>query len=617
MAPATTPREVLVRRGDTAGRIARAHRPAHVTLDQMLVALLRANPNAFIGGNVNRVRAGAILHIPDAEAASAVPADEARRIVVAQTRDFNEFRRRLAAAAAPAAVASADRQASGRVQTEVTETQPAAAAQDRLTLTKPEDAAIEEQIAQARQAEATAAREAELARNIEELSHVASAAGSTTEATGDGPPAPADADAAGGVTVAADVPVPPPAPVTPPVKPASDNLLDHPLALPAGGLLLALLIALGLYRARQRQQVEPGGTGGESRLTDSFFAASGSQHIDTKQAPATSMAYSPSQLEAAGEVDPVAEADVYLAYGRDQQAEEILKEARRTTPARVAIHGKLLEIYAKRRDTRAFEVTATEVHGLTQGVGPEWEHACRLGRALDPENPLYQPNGKPALATVAAAAVAASAGAAEAEASAGDAQGDDGPAKAAAASAAAPATTADLQLDVGVALDLDLDEAAPSAAAISDLSDLRETEALTQGPPAASADEVSSAFDFHLDLPFVPDAPPPAPTPGATAETEPEDEAVGAPAAPALSLDLHAIDLELPPLPAQAPDPAKAELGGHDDAAGDPLAAKLSLAEEFRAIGDIEGARTLAQEVQAGATGALQAKASSFLATLP
>jgi hypothetical protein len=45
------------------------------------------------------------------------------------------------------------------------------------------------------------------------------------------------------------------------------------------------------------------------------------------------MGYSLSQLDAIGDVDPVAEADVYLAYGRDLQAEEILKEAMRATPA--------------------------------------------------------------------------------------------------------------------------------------------------------------------------------------------------------------------------------------------------------------------------------------------
>ena len=54
----------------------------------------------------------------------------------------------------------------------------------------------------------------------------------------------------------------------------------------------------------------------------------------------------------------MAEADVYLAYGRDQQAEEILREALRTHPDRLAVHSKLLEIHAKRRDNKAFENAA-------------------------------------------------------------------------------------------------------------------------------------------------------------------------------------------------------------------------------------------------------------------
>jgi pilus assembly protein FimV len=70
------------------------------------------------------------------------------------------------------------------------------------------------------------------------------------------------------------------------------------------------------------------------------------------------MVYSPSQLDAADEVDPVAEADVYMAYGRDLQAEEILKDALRSTPGSLAIHHKLLEIYAKRGDAKAFESIA-------------------------------------------------------------------------------------------------------------------------------------------------------------------------------------------------------------------------------------------------------------------
>jgi hypothetical protein len=72
----------------------------------------------------------------------------------------------------------------------------------------------------------------------------------------------------------------------------------------------------------------------------------------------------------AEEVDPIAEADVYMAYGRDAQAEEILKEALQKDPNRIPVHAKLLEIYAKRSDAQAFESSALKLKNLTAGGGP-------------------------------------------------------------------------------------------------------------------------------------------------------------------------------------------------------------------------------------------------------
>ena len=46
------------------------------------------------------------------------------------------------------------------------------------------------------------------------------------------------------------------------------------------------------------------------------------------------------------DVDPIAEAEVYMAYGRDAQAEEILKDAISKEPKRYELHLKLLEMYA-------------------------------------------------------------------------------------------------------------------------------------------------------------------------------------------------------------------------------------------------------------------------------
>ena len=75
----------------------------------MLIAIYRANQDAFIRDNVNLVRAGRILNIPSAEAIGTVDADEANRLVRAHMAEFREYRSRLAAvpATADAAPASA------------------------------------------------------------------------------------------------------------------------------------------------------------------------------------------------------------------------------------------------------------------------------------------------------------------------------------------------------------------------------------------------------------------------------------------------------------------------------------------------------------------------------
>lgn len=378
---------VTVRPGDTAGRIANAHRPASVSLDQMLVAMAQANPKAFVDGNVNRLRSGAVLQMPSESAAQATPASEARQIVAAQSRDFNEFRRRLAGAAPTAQVAAAERSASGSVQAQVEEAKPAAASPDKLTLSKGGVQArkADEQMARDKQADQNTARMAELSKNIAELNQLSgastqpatpaadtsaaapNAAGSQSAVavpapaglpgavapaqTNANPEAPATAEQAptapqatpqeaAPAPAAAAAPAPKPAPPPETYEEPSflGSLTEDPLL--AGGALALVLALLGYggYRVAQsrRQQAQLDSSFQDSGNPDSFFGASGGQHVDTADSSlttgASSMSYSPSQLDVGGDVDPVAEADVYLAYGRDLQAEEILKEAMRHNP---------------------------------------------------------------------------------------------------------------------------------------------------------------------------------------------------------------------------------------------------------------------------------------------
>lgn len=658
-----------VQRGDTAGGIALENLPANVSLDQMLVAMLRANPRAFIKGNVNRVKAGAVLTLPDENTAAAVSAGEASQIISAQSRDFNEFRRRLANQAPQAPAATAEREATGQIQAEVKEQKPAVETQDKLTISKGAAAAgqatAEDKIAKERAAKEAADRTAELTRNIEELSKV----GKETVAAGSTAPtatAPAETPQATVATVTAETtavaapeeqkpegttaveapaaqpapaaevaPAPPPAPAVaaPQEEPSFLNrLLENPLVMPVAGGLLALLAGLGIYGlSRRKKATGVDSSFLESRLQpDSFFGSSGGQRIDTSEAAASgsSMVYSPSQLDAAGDVDPVAEADVYLAYGRDLQAEEILKEAMRSTPTRVAIHNKLLEIYAKRRDAKAFEVVATEAFGLTQGEGSEWEHACELGKELDPTNPLYQPGGRPAEKPGAPAGSAGAAAFGVSTLTQNTKPGSD------------PSVPPDLDFD----LDLDLDQPSQPAdisiggSPLSGLDDLDQTDALTSSPvpesvgaTAANSEPMAFDLDFPSEpMPLASQASPDSDDAESTPSTFDEAEVIpdfdlmskaeASPSAAAelagkvdsddlMSFDLNDIKLDL-----SDEESPTTEAGALSDE--NPLETKLSLAEEFRAIGDLEGARSLAEEVMAEAKGALKSKVSAFLADL-
>ena len=158
--------------------------------------------------------------------------------------------------------------------------------------------------------------------------------------------------------------------------------------LPGAGVVLALLAGLGVYRWRSRARSESGETSFlESRLQpDSFFGASGGQRIDTREGTATAspstMSYSLSQLDAIGDVDPVAEADVYLAYGRDLQAEEILKEAMARDKSRHEISLKLLEIYRRRGDREASERIRERFNRRFNAYAPEWQADPQQGRTL-------------------------------------------------------------------------------------------------------------------------------------------------------------------------------------------------------------------------------------------
>ncbi len=83
---ASPPSQVTVQEGETAYRIARRYKSDAVTMDQMLLALLRENPGVFQAGSLHRIRAGSVLVIPSHPAVQKTSPVEASQIVQGQNR---------------------------------------------------------------------------------------------------------------------------------------------------------------------------------------------------------------------------------------------------------------------------------------------------------------------------------------------------------------------------------------------------------------------------------------------------------------------------------------------------------------------------------------------------
>ncbi len=626
--------EYRVVRGDTLSAIARRQLGGSGNLDQMLIALLRANPDAFIDGNVNRLRAGAILRLPDADAIEAVDRSEARRQVRAQAADFNAYRNRLAGIADQTTVADSGEGARSSAGTISAPVAPAdqSATGDRVVVsggTQVADAgkdarinALQEELASKEAAlKESNERVAELESMVEDLKKLtalpAQAPAAAAPAEPSAPPAidvqqpepaapaevapvetqppaaveppaaeqPAAEPPAAEQAPAAEEPEPAPVEETPPqfdsesappveeyTPPAEEPPAEAPtpvsepstppaeessssLPLIGGGLLALLALIYGISRIRRaRQQAEEDEfIDDESGFVDdmseqpvdeeededdeppSQFGDAGGRSVDTAADDVqTDFVLTNEGEESDVGVDPIAEADVYLGYGRAEAAVGILQDAIKANSTRPDLYVKLLECYSQLQDVDQFGLTATELYTLTNGKGAEWNKAAELGRELDPENPLYQSGG--------AAPVA----------------------QAAAAPAAAPAASnAD---DVPLTFDLDIGDDPVSSAPASPAHDANLERTIVASEETAAPEAAAPAgetLDFNLDK-------------------EGDAENAG-------ELSFDSLDL--------TDDKIGLNEGATLSNEPDEVDTKLDLARAYDEMGDKEGARELIEEV--------------------
>jgi pilus assembly protein FimV len=654
---ADMPSLVKIKRGDTLVGIANRVRPAGVSLEQTLLGLYRENAQAF-DGNMNRMKAGKSLNVPTAEKVAAIPQKEAVREIKLQAEDWRAYRQKLAGAvsAAPEAKPAPDQASSGKITPKVEDrAKPAPEAQkDVLKLSKvtpptagksaDETRALQEKL-RAQEADATARekalkessqRVAVLEKQIEDMQKLVEMKEKALkkEAT-PAEPAPAPKPEPAPVPeAAAPIPAPtvavtkPPAPVvkaeTPPpaaAEPAGnwfDPLLANPMywggglaALGLGGVLWWMMAGGGRRRKSTGSALEDSiMSGGDVRPNSIIGAASGGSVNTGDTSFLTDFSQAGLGTIDTHDVDPIAEAEVYMAYGRDAQAEEILKEAIGKNPDRHEIRVKLLEIYAAQRNATAFESVAGELYAaLGNKPSPLWDKACEMGRGIDPTNPLYgglqsgaAPASEESVETVAATDAVAGGAVTFDEEPVSEVEPESEPVT---GELSVPAFESEpaAEAEQAPAFDIDLpaaqetvEEHAPmefeSAGHVLNFDAQSEAPAEPVDTGYVEADTQGLDFDLpDLDLP------------GESDDTLKLDMGLEDDNGPDSKFDFSGLDLDL------------GEAGGNDLEL-DEVGTKLDLARAYVEMGDKEGAREILNEVLAEGSDKQKSDAKGMLSSL-
>ena len=642
-APTPTPAptgQVSVKYGDTLTGIANSVKPEGISLEQALIGLFRANPDAFTNSNINQLRAGKILNVPEREQLAAIAQGDAAQVVRVHATNWNSYRQKVAdtAPAAPDAAPSAKGKITARV-----EDKASAGPRDVVVLSKGEPGgvaagkgqdgrtggdrlrALEEDLA-ARDKALTESRErvAQLEKTLKELQKLGElksptlAAAAQQAAKGTEPVAKPDVkpaaeaptaelakaegkapDAPAPVTAPTPLPVPKKAvvsPLPPPEAGLMDTVMDN--IVPIGGGALALLAGIGGLWAlrRRRKDVDDGASTTPTFKTEPFRgnAAAGAAALAPAENPEATVS------SVSDVVDPIDEAQVYIDHGRDAQAEEILKEAMGKNRAREDIPLKLLEVYAARGDRNGFNAVAMQFHALTGGTGENWDRAAAMGHALDPANPFYPSDGE-------VVDIGAPAPAPNVDLDIGGSAHDP------------LGTTTDILLDQGDDADADMNKtmvlsrddtqtAKPDAMSGSvpdfniELPNL-DTPASVEAPAAPA---VSNMMEFNIDLPAASgpavSKAAAAPVPAAKADDGPLD----------FKVDFSGINLNLD----DAPAVSTALAGGAKDAHWEDVQQKFDLARAYQEMGDKEGAVEILHEVEREGDADQKAEAQKMMQSL-
>ncbi|MDH0304462.1 MULTISPECIES: FimV/HubP family polar landmark protein [unclassified Pseudomonas] len=413
--PAVSAGSYTTRRRDTLWQIA-ARNTHGGSIQQTMLAIQALNPDAFIGNNINQLKTGQVLRLPDQQQVQSLPPADANREVAEQYAAWREGRRlgprarqldatrRGEAGAAPARIAQGDNlrlvspDAKGAAGDAKALNDKLAVAQESLDTSRRDNDELKSRMTDLQSQLDKLQRLIELKNDQLARLEAQGAVAPQSPATAlSGEPAPAQPAVNAQLTPAEPVVSPAPAAAdTAPQEPAAeapageepgmvDQLMGNPLLLgliAGSAFLVLLLLLLLLARKRKAQQeaekhlrmaralVEEGERSPDLDLPPSSFEGLDVSAPSVTLAPAVVAASAAAAVAAekpvppapvedvVSEADPraalLAEVDESLARGRLNHAADLLEAAVASEPQRSDLRLKLMEVYARQGDQDAF-----------------------------------------------------------------------------------------------------------------------------------------------------------------------------------------------------------------------------------------------------------------------
>ncbi|MBQ0718828.1 MAG: hypothetical protein KBT88_10685 [Gammaproteobacteria bacterium] len=387
-----------VKGGDTLWKVASRTELEATTVYQRMVAIHAANPEAFVNGNANLLKKGAVLRMPDLASAESINRDQARQVVADQSRAWNEEHKQSAVReligdvpvasksakaesqngllrlSTPTAASTSSAQQLGRTagsegssaSSEVLQNE-LGIAQEELDRSKRENLELKAKLAGLEAQLNTTSKLLEL--ESDDLKAVQLGVTSDKETEQDTTAVDSEAESGSSEADATATAAVEPSPVITDSAGATKGPLSGLFTfvqsnwMPLVGFVVVLLGVLLLVAKSKKEdepeQVEPFlSTESDSAELEEESAFEAEAAIDEPLVEAEFTLPESEELapmEVVEEVDPLGEADIYLSLGNFSEAESVIEKAIEAAPSDSKLHLKRLDLFAAQQDAKGFD----------------------------------------------------------------------------------------------------------------------------------------------------------------------------------------------------------------------------------------------------------------------